>query len=314
MKEEIYDKSQKSGEGHLGKRAFKVDNAIIMAAGLSSRFAPLSYEYPKALLKVKGEVLIERQIMQLKSAGIDDITLVVGYKSELFEYLKDKFQVDLVYNPDYDKKNNIATLFHVKERLKNTYICSADNYFTENVFESEVLDSYYSAVFDEGRTAEWCIEADEHGLITSVKIGGENSWVMLGHAFFSEKFSEKFVRILDEIYDDPKTGSLLWESVYIAHMDELNMQIRKYSKDMIFEFDSLDELRAFDETYLNDSGSRILRELCEKLGCRESEIVESKPLSKDGETYGFSFQVSGKPYRYLYKTNELEVDNNEQTR
>ena len=37
----------------------KVDNAIIMAAGTSSRFAPLSYERPKALIEVKGEILIE---------------------------------------------------------------------------------------------------------------------------------------------------------------------------------------------------------------------------------------------------------------
>jgi len=44
----------------------KVNNAIIMAAGTSSRFAPLSYEKPKSLIEVKGEVLIERQIRQLK--------------------------------------------------------------------------------------------------------------------------------------------------------------------------------------------------------------------------------------------------------
>ena len=39
----------------------KVDNAIILAAGTASRFAPLSYETPKGLIEVKGEVLIERQ-------------------------------------------------------------------------------------------------------------------------------------------------------------------------------------------------------------------------------------------------------------
>ena len=66
--------------------AYKVKNAIIMAAGLSSRFAPLSYEKPKALITVKGEVLIERQIRQLKEAGIHDIAIVTGYKKEKFEY------------------------------------------------------------------------------------------------------------------------------------------------------------------------------------------------------------------------------------
>ena len=41
-----------------------------MAAGMSTRFAPLSYETPKGLLVVKGERLIEREIKQLREAGI----------------------------------------------------------------------------------------------------------------------------------------------------------------------------------------------------------------------------------------------------
>ena len=60
----------------------QVDNAIIMAAGVSSRFVPLSYEKPKALIEVKGEILIERQIKQLKEAGIPEIVVVTGYKKE----------------------------------------------------------------------------------------------------------------------------------------------------------------------------------------------------------------------------------------
>ena len=75
--------------------SYKVDNAIIMAAGLSSRFAPLSYERPKALITVKGEVLIERQIRQLQEAGIQEIILVTGYRKEQFAYLADKFGIIL---------------------------------------------------------------------------------------------------------------------------------------------------------------------------------------------------------------------------
>lgn len=47
-----------NAEGKEALSSFKVDNAIIMAAGLSSRFAPISYEKPKGLLRVRGEVLI----------------------------------------------------------------------------------------------------------------------------------------------------------------------------------------------------------------------------------------------------------------
>ena len=76
----------------------KVENAVIMAAGTSSRFAPLSYEKPKGLVEVKGEILIERQIRQLWEAGIDDIFVVTGYRAEAFQYLKDRFGVHLRNN------------------------------------------------------------------------------------------------------------------------------------------------------------------------------------------------------------------------
>ena len=86
--------------------SYKVDNAIIMAAGTSSRFVPLSYELPKALITVKGEVLIERQIRQLKEAGINEIVVVTGYKKELFYYLKEKYNVIIIENDDYDKRKH----------------------------------------------------------------------------------------------------------------------------------------------------------------------------------------------------------------
>ena len=116
----------------------KVENAIIMAAGLSSRFAPISYEKPKGLLKVRGEVLIERQIEQLLEAGITDITVVVGYKKEYFFYLRQKYGVAIVNNDEYASRNNNGSLYRVREKLGNTYVCSSDDYFTENPFEPYV--------------------------------------------------------------------------------------------------------------------------------------------------------------------------------
>lgn len=115
---------------------YKVDNAIIMAAGLSSRFVPLSYERPKGVLRVQGEVLIERQIRQLKEAGIIDITVVVGYMKEALFYLEDAFGVKIRVNEQYASRNNNFTLMLVREQLGNTYVCSSSDYFTENVFST----------------------------------------------------------------------------------------------------------------------------------------------------------------------------------
>lgn len=289
------------------EKLLKVENAVIMAAGFSSRFAPISYEYPKSLVKVKDQILIERQILQLKEAGINDITIVVGYKKELFHYLIDKFQVELVENPDYASRNNHSTIYAVREKLGNTYICSADNYFTQNVFEAYVDRAYYSSVYEKGETNEWCIETDGTGLITDLKIGGKDKWIMLGHVFFSRDFSKKFVKILEAVYENPKTKNLLWESIYLNHINELDLYIREYPKEIIFEFDTLDELRTFDPHYIDSTGSIILKSICEQLNCKESNITHLSPIKEDSETIGFDFFIKDANYSYFYETKELRI-------
>ena len=85
-------------------------NAIILAAGFGMRMVPINHETPKAFLEVNGEKLIERQISQLHAAGIQEIYIVVGFMKEKFEYLMDKYNVELIVNSEYATKNNIHSL------------------------------------------------------------------------------------------------------------------------------------------------------------------------------------------------------------
>lgn len=279
-----------------------VDNAIIMAAGTSSRFAPLSYEKPKALVEVKGEVLIERQIKQLYESGIQEVHIVTGYMSEQFEYLVGKYGVKLIHNPYYLTRNNNASIWVSREVIRNTYICSADNYFSINPFEREVDYAYYAGVYSEGHTDEWCMREDENGYITSVEIGGENAWFMLGHTFWSEKFSRLFLKILAKEYDLSETREKLWEKIFIEHLDVLKMKIRKYSNNVIHEFDTLDELREFDHSYKIDSRSTILKNIACTMEINEGDIVRIKTVKgRDTTAVGFKFVVEGKKYYYSYE-------------
>lgn len=281
---------------------YKVDNAVIMAAGTSSRFAPLSYEKPKGLITVKGEVLIERQIRQLKEAGVSEIYIVTGYKAGEFQYLADKFNVKLIHNPYYDTRNNNASIKAVEDILSNTYVCSADNYFNRNPFESEVDNAYYAAVYSNGPTNEWCMETNENGWITSVTVGGSNAWFMLGHTFWDEKFSNTFKQILDAVYEKPETTNKLWENIYMEHLDQLYMKMRKYPDDFIFEFDTLDELRIFDTSYDNDTRSAILKAVAKQLEVEEKDLIHINCLkdTKTTEAIGFTFDSCGHHHTYLY--------------
>lgn len=289
-----------SPKGMEALKTYKVDNAIIMAAGMSSRFAPLSYEKPKGLLNVKGEILIEREIRQLHESGIFDITIVVGYMKEKFFYLEEKFGVKIVVNDEYFKYNNTSTLIRVLDKLSNTYICSSDNYFVENVFEPYVYHSYYSAVYADGDTDEYCLTCNTNGKITKVSIGGCDSWYMLGHVYWDRSFSEKFKQILLKEYDKSETKDQLWENLYMKHIKDLSLYIKKYESDKVLEFDSLEELREFDEEYINNTDSKILKNICNVLNCEVKDITGIKAIKAGLTNTSFQFCVNGQQYVYRH--------------
>lgn len=277
-----------------------------MAAGTSSRFVPLSSERPKGLLEVNGEVLIERQIRQLKEAGISDITIVVGYKSELFDYLIDKFGVSLVYNEDFRRYNNTSSVVRVLDRLNDTYLCSSDNYFTKNVFLEDPTESYYSALYAEGQTKEYCLSTDEKDYIGSVSIGGRDSWYMVGHVYFSDDFSRKFREILTHDYKEESTRQGYWEDVYIKHISELpKMKIHRYKEHDIEEFDSLDELRLFDKSYLKNTRSSILKYIAVELKCGEDALHGFTDMPHNDDNVHFSFSKGNDVYEYDSSTNKI---------
>lgn len=279
-------------------------NAIIMAAGTSSRFVPLCWERPKGLLEVKGEILIERQIKQLKAAGVDDITIVTGYMADKFNYLKDKFGVSLVSNQDYARYNNTSTLMCVIDRLGDTWICSSDNYFTENVFEEYPACSQYSAEYAEGETDEYCISCDKDDNIINVTVGGANAWFMIGHVFFSKKFSDAFKKILVGEYKNEETRHGYWEDVYIKHLKELPlMKIRKFQPGIINEFDSLEDLRLFDKSYVDNTRSKVILNLCKAMDCKQRQITDIQKNKVFNFIYSFKFRC-GKD-AYVYKSNNL---------
>ena len=196
---------------------FRVDGAVILAAGFGSRFVPLTYERPKGLLKVNGERMIERQIRQLREVGITDITLVVGYLKEAFEYLIDLYGVKLLYNPDFSTMNNISSVYHAASLFegRNMYLLSSDNWMRENLFHTYEPGSWYAAVHVSGETREWVLHYNKKEVITGVEVGGRDADVMYGPVYLSRAFSAALLPALKEAYRTPGKEQYYWENVYL---------------------------------------------------------------------------------------------------
>jgi bifunctional UDP-N-acetylglucosamine pyrophosphorylase/glucosamine-1-phosphate N-acetyltransferase len=75
--------------------------AVILAAGEGNRLRPITSTQPKPIIPLAGKPLLEHTILGLKSAGIDHILLIVGYKEDLirnyFGNGLDKFGIKIEY-------------------------------------------------------------------------------------------------------------------------------------------------------------------------------------------------------------------------
>lgn len=233
--------------GYEALSPYKVDNAIIMAAGRSRRCMPLSNYLPKGLFEIKGDTMVERQIKQLHDAGIKQIIIVVGYlKEKYYEMAKKYKDLIVIDNTEWEEKNNISSLYAAKDYLKNSYICCSDNWFAHNVYCDYVYDSYYACKYTDEFLDEYCVKAtDKEGYMTSVKKGGEKCWYTIGEAFFNKDFSAKFVDYMVKEYYDPEVKYMLWDDFQIRHIDDLKLKVKGYSDDECKEFDTTEDILQF---------------------------------------------------------------------
>jgi len=287
-----------TGAGDEYLEQYRVDGALIIAAGFGSRFVPLTFETPKGLLEVFGERMIERQIRQLHEVGVTDITIVVGYLKEKFDYLIDKWGVKLLYNPEYSCKNTLATIYRAREVLRgrNMYVLSSDNWMRENMYHTWECGAWYSSSYMEGRTSEWVLSYNKKGRITNVQVGGRDAWVMYGPVYFSREFSEQFLPLLEQAYQTPGTEQFYWEHVLMEHIGELEMDLNRQPADQVYEFENLEELRAFDPKYQNHSDNQAMELVAEVFQVPEADIHDIRCLKSGMTNKSFLFQVDGRHY------------------
>ena len=275
---------------------YRVKNAIILAAGFGSRFVPFTYDTPKGLLKVNGEPMIERQIEQLHESGIKNITIVVGYLKEKFDYLIDKFNVKLVFNPEYAVKNNFVSVYCVLDRLENTYLLVSDHWIRNSVFHTWEPNSRLCCSYFEGPTKEWGVTTKTRGRIVRIDPVGENTWALNGPAYFTKDVSQKFAALIKETYEKPGTDDWYWEDILAKNLDELEVYINRQEPGNVLEFESLEELREFDDSYTRETDNAIMQKIAETFKVPQSEITGIKPLKEGMTNQSFVFHVGDGSY------------------
>ena len=268
-------------------KEYKPKNAIILAAGFGMRMVPINLSSPKALLEIKGECLIERTIRQLHEADIEDITVVVGFMKEAFEYLIDDYDVKLVVNNEYNIKNNLSSLNLVRDRIDNTYIIPSDVWFSENPFRKNELYSWY--MVSDKMCEESTIRINRKGELVSIP-AQESGNRMIGLSYLSGEEANVLKENLSrysmmEEYDDS-----FWEDALLEG-NRMIVLSKEVEDDKAVEINTYEQLREFDSSS-NHLKSDAIDIIMHVFKCKNDEIKNIEILKKGMTNRSFLFMVN----------------------
>lgn len=247
LKQSITKKGLNALEKYRAKRA------IFIAAGFGSRLVPVTLKTPKPLVKVHGKRIIDGLIDACIKADIKEIYVVRGYLANQFDVLKEKYpQIKFINNPVYNEANNVASALCVGNLLENAYVFEADLFITN----PDIITKYhYTSDFlaiRMAKTDDWCFETDAKGVITEEKIGGLNTWQMVGISYWNKQEGEQLATDIPAAYYSPGGKELYWEQVPLKiFKDHYKVQVRSCKQSDIVEIDTFKELKAIDKSYEN---------------------------------------------------------------
>lgn len=265
--------------------------AVILAAGFGMRMVPINMEQPKALIRVKGEVLIERLIRQLWKADIHEIYVVVGFMKEQFEYLMDEFGVKLIVNRDYASSNNLHSLSLAKDKLENAYILPCDIWCRENPFSKKELYSWY--MVEDGESCQSEVRINRKQELVRISKGQPGN-SMVGISYVTAQDAERLKGNIEKLESNSLFEQAFWEEC-LYEQGKMMVYANLVPADQTVEINTYEQLRELD------SGSQQLQNTaistaCQALNAKPEEIQNITVLKKGMTNRSFLFSCRNRKY------------------
>ena len=124
----------KSIENSINRKKTK---ALIIAAGLGSRLKKHTQNLPKCMLDFGGKTLLQRQLEAYKDSGIEDISLIRGYKKDKIKYKGIKY----FENTDFRNNNILNSIFYAEKVINGNIIISYSDILFDSSVVQRTLDS-----------------------------------------------------------------------------------------------------------------------------------------------------------------------------
>ena len=104
----------------------RITTALLLAAGMGSRLAPLTQSAPKCLTMVNETCILDRLIASLKHHGFKRLVVVTGHlEASIRNFLEDRtgsLTIEYVFSPRYKTTNNIYSLWMARNLINEPFL------------------------------------------------------------------------------------------------------------------------------------------------------------------------------------------------
>jgi len=209
---------------------------LIVAAGFGSRLKGHTEHNPKCMLDFGGKTLLQRQLSSYKDNGIEDISLIRGYKKNKIKYKGIKY----FDNNDYKDNNILNSIFYGEEVINGNIIISySDILFEPFVVKRAIESDHDISVIVDIDWQDYYIDRKDHPLseAENVIFNSNNEVVKIGkiasdkdevHGEFigmiklnhrgCEIFKQNFHRVKKHFWNKPFQRAKIFQKAYLTDM------------------------------------------------------------------------------------------------
>ena len=162
--------------------------------------------------------------------------------------------VRFINNPDYDKNNNISSLYYARHLLDTDVIITDADQIVRNkdILSPSFTVSGYNATEVTSYTDEWVMSV-ENGVVTSCsRNGGDRGWQLYSISRWCREDAIKLKKFIELEFEKNERRDIYWDDIpMFIHFNDFKLGIRVMQSGDMVEIDSLEELKIIDPKYLN---------------------------------------------------------------
>ena len=233
--------------------------AFILAAGVSRRLYPHTYDIPKCLLEVGGKPIIHYQLEALKNLGVIDITMIVGYHREMLMMNVEKNFPDLnfnfVINHHYFETNTAYSIHIGRDKLDSqVLLMNADVIYPKALLEKVFSSSYKTVLAVDikacGKEEVKVIDGGQNKIVAIGKDLIEEQCLgeFIGVAKLSKDFVDIFRRSISDLIDAGGKNDYFEAGIHPL-LDKVDTHFIDISEYPCLEIDFLEDLESARELF-----------------------------------------------------------------